>query len=112
MGYAVNSRPVRLSPIALWSVWTLISRTWLLNFLLYLEVVECLVPGEGVELTASGPRGMRFEASWTVNYIDPSIAQERHAALERRVRGECAIDEGQHDDGYAEPDSFCEDSQG
>jgi hypothetical protein len=80
--------------------------SWLLSSRLAAEValslglVECLVPGERLELAASGARGMWFEASRAVDHIDPGIAQERDAALESRVRGERAVDERQHDNGY------------
>lgn len=71
-------------------------------------LIECLVPGEGVELAASGTWRMRFEASWAVDDIDSYFAQECDAALEGRVRGERAVDEGEYDDGYAKADGFGE----
>lgn len=41
-----------------------------------------------------------------MDHIDPGITQERDAALESRVGGEGAVDEGQYDDGYAKAVSF------
>jgi hypothetical protein len=48
-------------------------------------VIECLVPWERVERAATGPGGMRLEASWAVDHVDSGITQERDAALEGRV---------------------------
>jgi hypothetical protein len=73
---------------------------------LRLGLVKCLVPGERVELAASGAWRVWFQASWTVDDIDSYFAQECDAALEGRVRGECAVDEREHHDGCAQADSF------
>jgi len=51
-------------------------------------LIESPVPGERVEPAASGTWRVGFELSWSVDDIDPGIAQERNAALESRVCGE------------------------
>jgi hypothetical protein len=78
---------------------------------LRLGLVERLVPRERLEPAASSARGMWFEASWPVDYIDPGITQERDAALECWVRGERTVDERQHDYRYAKAYRFSKDSK-
>jgi hypothetical protein len=77
-----------------------------------LGLVEFLVPREGVELAASGPWWVRFEASWPVDYVDSGITQYGDTVLKSGVGGECAVDKGQHHDRGVEADGFREDSQG
>jgi len=49
---------------------------------LRLGLLECLVPGERVELAASSAWRVWFEASLAVDDIDSYFAQECDAALE------------------------------
>lgn len=41
-----------------------------------IDVIECLVPGECIELAAPGPGGMRFETSRAMDHIDADLPED------------------------------------